>query len=486
MHGSRCATVLTALTILGTAVQAQDSASTEVRVVPTHQPRPGGSNGSNEREKAKDAIRRAIRLQIAKGIKAHGHSFEGPASIPQALMDSIQWKRLVGLGEGTHGTSELVTMRGNIILALAEKEKVVVFVEDQTATFAPINRWIHGDKDEADLPGLMSGLFGTTNIGEFGAFLKKVRGFNAQHPKGRDIEIYGVDMQISTSPASNPLPALRSWLAGNGLALDAELAIADKYIQDTTAGVEITSLQMAQIKGAIAKIFGAVEGADHALPGWAETKVAANNLERYAEFDQTLQDNFKTVHINAQGDMPSVAIVMGTRDGAMAENIKTLMDARLPVGSGKGVFWAHNGHISRLSYLNSQDWNGKPAAWANAGSILNLWLGDAYAPVAFMTGAGTFRTKVVDEKGTLSAWQPAQAPPAPADCLNVIARNAFPKPVFFLTQEVPGLDQVLPEFGIGVPYYPDRPETNFVLSVPGMAYYAVVSFPLTTSTGPMK
>jgi hypothetical protein len=78
------------------------------------------------------------------------------------------------------------------------------------------------------------------------------------------------------------------------------------------------------------------------------------------------------------------------------------------------------------------------------------------------------------------------APPPPVDCLNSLARVAVGKPVFFLTREIQGLDQIMPEFGIGVPFYPNRSETNFALFVPGMAYFEVVSFSESTATNPIS
>jgi len=473
-YGGQMSFSLAVIPLLGVPIFAQSGPAS-----------PQDLSGVRSKGMPEKVIRGAIRQRIADAIRVKGHPFDGPGSVPRALLDALRDKRLIGLGEGTHGTSELVTLRGNIILALAEREKVAVFMEDQAATFTPINQWIQGERAEGELPGLMSGLFGVTNTAEFGDFLKAARAFNAKHPQEHQIEIFGVDMQIDTGPAANPIPALRTWLAAKGISIDAELAIAEKYVQDVQKRAECTPAQMAVDRGAIVKIYGAVVGADHALPGWVEAMVAANNLDRYAEFDRSLADTFSTVQ-NAMGDPASIQIAQGIRDGCMAETIKMLMDSKLSK-AGKGVFWGHNGHVARLSYLDDPDADGVlPGAWANTGSLLNRWLRDAYAPVAFLTGEGSVRTKTMDGEGKLSEWKPVQAPPVLPDCLNAIAKKATPKPVFFLTREVPGLDQVFPELGLGVPYYIQHPERTFVRTIPGMAYFGIVSLPVSQAAHPME
>jgi hypothetical protein len=168
----------------------------------------------------------------------------------------------------------------------------------------------------------------------------------------------------------------------------------------------------------------------------------------------------------------------------MAENIKILMDGKVPK-TGVGVFWAHNAHIGRISYLDG-DPIGHPSTWGNAGCILSTWLGDGYAPIATMTGKGTFRAHVVGSDGSVSPFRPATAPTIHPDCLNAIASSAFSKPVFFTTRSVSHLGFTRPEFVISAICETLNPNHCFTSTVPAMAYAGVISFPISTAAREMS
>jgi erythromycin esterase-like protein len=169
----------------------------------------------------------------------------------------------------------------------------------------------------------------------------------------------------------------------------------------------------------------------------------------------------------------------------MAENIKLLMDAKIPT-SGIGVFWAHNAHIGRISYLDG-DPNSFPSTWGSVGSILSTWLGDGYFPLATMTGVGTFRAHYMDAAGVVSPFRPVTAPAILPDCLNAVATDVFPsKPVFFQTADVSLLGFTRPEFAVAGLYMALHPNFFFIRTVPGMAYAGVISFPVSTAAHEMK
>lgn len=427
-----------------------------------------------------DQINHRMRVRIRSDIKAHGLTFRGPEVVPPALLKAIEGKRLVGLGEGTHGTSEIQTLLGNVILAMAKKGRVVVFLEDQFGSVAPINRIVQGIGENGDLLQAMNGLYGVHKTQEFEGFFRAVRTFNETAPAGTKIEIYGVDNVIWPGPA-DPTPLLRSFCAANDLKLDAELATCAAYFQDPKSQTPATR---AASVGAAAKIRVVVDGVAPAVFGQVEATVMANALVRNLQQDEAANGRFAATLVNKLGDGPFNTIINGPRDAGMAENIKILMDGKIPT-TGVGVFWAHNAHIGRISYLDG-DPIGFPSTWGNAGSILSTWLGDGYAPIATMTGRGSFRAHVVDKDGTVSPFRPTTAPSIHPDCLNAIASSAFSRPVFFTTKSVSHLGLTRPEFVISAIYETLNPDHCYTITVPGMAYAGVVSFPLSTAAHEMR
>jgi len=427
-----------------------------------------------------EAVNPRMRAQIRADIKAHGQTFNGPQVVPPVLLKAIEGRRLVGLGEGTHGTSEVQTLLGNVILAMAKKGRVVVFLEDQFGSVAPINQFVQGIGDDTDLLKAMSGLYGVHKTLEFETFFRAVRTFNKSSSVGAKIEIYGVDNVIWPGPA-DPTPLLKLFCTANDLKLDAELAICAAYFQDPESQTPATR---AASVGAAAKIRMVVDGVAPVVSGQIEATVMANVLVRNLQQDEAANGRFAATLVNKLGDGPFNTIINGPRDSGMAENIKILMDGKIPT-TGVGVFWAHNAHIGRISYLDG-DPIGFPSTWGNTGSILNTWLGEGYAPIATMTGKGTFRAHVVDKDGTVSPFQPATAPAIRPDCLNAIASSVFSKPVFFATKAVSHLNSTRSEFVISAIYETLNPGHCFTTTVPAMAYAGIISFPVSTAAHEMS
>lgn len=417
-----------------------------------------------------DAINRRMRVQIRADIKAHGHTFSGPNTVPPALMKAIEGKRLVGLGEGSHGTSDIQTFYGNVILAMAKKGRVLFFLEDFFAGAAAVNQWCQGVGADTDLAKRMVGLYGIHRTQEFETFFRDVRKFNATAPRGTQIEIYGVESFVSGGP-KDVTPALRAFNTANGLNLDAQIATCASYVNDPKPQ---TPRSRAAFVDAAAQIQLSVSGVAPSLPGQVEAAVMANDLVHHIQIDVASNDIFGSVQVGISGDSPTNTIIGGIRDAGMAENIKLLMDAKIPT-SGTGIFWAHNAHVGRISMLDA-DPTGFPSTWGNAGCILNLWLGDAYCPLAAMIGKGTYRGHVMDSSGH---WSPGfQTVNAPStihpDSLNAIAASVFSKPVFFVTKDVSLLGFTRPEYYVAGASEALHP---YVHTVPGMAYAGVISFP---------
>lgn len=426
-----------------------------------------------------EAVNRRMRAQIRADIKAHGQTFSGPQVVPPALLKAIEGRRLVGLGEGTHGTSEIQTLLGNIILAMAKKGRVIVFLEDQFGSVAPINRFAQGIGEGDDLSNAMNGLYGVHKTQEFEGFFRAVRTFNETASAGAKIEIYGVDNVIWPGPA-DPTPLLKSFCAANDLKLDSELATCAAYFQGPKSQTPVTR---AACVGAAAKIRLVVDGVSPAVSGQVEATVLANILVRNLEQDEAANGRFAAALVNKLGDGPFNTIINGPRDAGMAENIKILMDGKIPT-TGVGVFWAHNAHIGRISYLDG-DPIGFPSTWGNAGSILSTWLGDGYAPIATMTGKGTFRAHVVGKDGTVSPFQPATVHAIHPDCLNAIASSVFSKPVFFTTGSVSHLGFTRPEFVISAIFDTLHPDHCYTQTIPRMAYVGIISLPNSTAANEM-
>ena len=235
-----------------------------------------GHHGNADVAEAEDNVNQQMRCVISADISAHGRSFGPKTAVPPALLAAIAGKRLVGLGEGTHGTAEIQNYHANIILALAKKGRVLVFLEDQFGAVAPVNQFVQGVGADADLVGLMQGLYGVHKTLEMENFFKAARKFNAKAQPGAKIEIYGVDDMVYAGPA-DVTPALQAFGTANNLDLDAQIAVCSAYTNDPSS---YTPEMRAAFVGAAAKIQLAVSGVAPTVAGQVEAAVMANCLVR--------------------------------------------------------------------------------------------------------------------------------------------------------------------------------------------------------------
>jgi hypothetical protein len=113
--------------------------------------KPGRTSFSPQEQKVKAIIRAAI----AKDLQKHSVVLPDFGSSMEAVAAAVDSKKLIGLGESTHGTAECFQIKGSIILALAKKHKVRVLMEEQPICIAPLNEWVAGKAPYTDL--LISG-----------------------------------------------------------------------------------------------------------------------------------------------------------------------------------------------------------------------------------------------------------------------------------------------------------------------------------------
>jgi len=117
------------------------------------------------------------------------------------LKDMIGERRIVALGEGTHGTSEFFKMKHRIVRFLAEQMGFTVFaIEANMPEAREVNRYVLTGK--GDPKKALSGLyFWTWDTSEVLAMIEWMKDYNLSG-KGR-MEFYGFDMQFPDVAMAN-------------------------------------------------------------------------------------------------------------------------------------------------------------------------------------------------------------------------------------------------------------------------------------------
>lgn len=225
---------------------------------------------------------------------------------------------IIGMGEGTHGTSEFFSMRSELTLELIRTARVgLVLLESDAMNAVAVDDYVSGA--DVDVTKVVAGLgFWVTDTYEFIDFLKRIREHNQQ--SDHKVHVWGVDVQNTVLPAT--------LLLANADALSIEPQ-DQELLKATTVrrAKEIVNLppdQRARLDALLARL------ANPRGPGRKDLLVAV------AARSLAIQINYWV------GDMRGE--YRARRDAGMAALASTLVAQS---GVARACLWAHDGHIAR-------------------------------------------------------------------------------------------------------------------------------------------
>ena len=274
--------------------------------------------------------------------------------------------RIVGLGESTHGTHEFSTMRFRIFQYLVENHEFnTFFLEADYATCLRVNNYIHGADDDVEKTVEEIGLWPWITT-EMVDVVKWMRDYNATDPNS-PLSFVGVDAQSFTSTLNQ---------------MDQILEKYDLPTTDTTLYKPITDYGFILLKKKkdIAPYFDLLaikEGVNNTSFNERDHNKYTNLVRHFRQIIE-IQNEKKA---DNQSQM---------RDNSMAINALYHLNSEPEL---KGIFWAHNGHVCKLSFnkFGTKKWSG----WA--GGYLKEVLGDGYFSLALEFDEGSFNAFYPDK-----------------------------------------------------------------------------------------
>jgi len=250
------------------------------------------------------------------------------------LKSILKDKRIVSLGEATHGTKEFFQMKHRMLEFLVKEMGFRYFAIEANLTEAyAVNEYVmygKGDPQKA-LNGLY---FWTWNTKEVLAMIHWMRNYNNDKPDNDKVRFYGFDMQFQ--------PVAMSHFYQYLMQVDPTYAISIKDFATKLQEIkEIKKDQGKELTEGIESLFSHIDKnkADYiSKTSKREFEIEKHNLVVVAQYVKMTSDN--------EG-MRSFQI----RDSCMAENVKWL--TTLEGDSSKFVLWAHNGHISNAALMDN-------------------------------------------------------------------------------------------------------------------------------------
>ena len=281
------------------------------------------------------------------------------------LKNILKDKRIVALGEATHGTKEFFQMKHRMLEFLVKEMGFRFFAIEANLTEAyVVNEYVlygKGDPQKA-LDGLY---FWTWNTKEVMAMIEWMREYNKGKTDKDKVRFYGFDMQ----------------------AQPVAIAEFNKYLTRVDSGYA------SQIKDVVTRIKGLedIPGNKQATACAGEVRKIfthmAENKQKYIATTSTREyemEKHNLVIVSQYIAMISktdTAAMCQVRDSCMSENVKWLMN--LEGDSSKFVLWAHNGHIAK-DYVTSDG--------LTMGYFLRKYYMDNYYALGFDFYQGSFQS----------------------------------------------------------------------------------------------
>jgi erythromycin esterase len=242
------------------------------------------------------------------------------------LNEIIGDKKIVALGEATHGTKEFVTTRYRLIKYLVTRHNFRVFViEDNFTSTFKVDQLITGEV-EGDIQSVMTkNWMGAWRNQEMVALMSWLKEFNSKRDKNDMVRVYGCDMTWFSLTAKQLMSELG---AKKLLTSDIEKGLNSLMKYDKRKKMERTQKRVIYgMLDSLQSLFSNMDlGNDKSLK---HLKLTARTLEQSLDY------------ISTKGFMGMIK-----RDKYMAENCEHIFELE---NNKKMIVWAHNQHIANKS-----------------------------------------------------------------------------------------------------------------------------------------
>lgn len=255
----------------------------------------------------------------------------------QVLKPILQDKKMVGLGEATHGTKEFFIMKHRLFQFLVSELGFRVFaIEYHFSDSIAINNYVL--KGEGNAEEVVKNIkYWTWRTQEVLDLVKWMREWNTVNPND-PVKFYGFDMQ----GYEEPIIELKKYAIKTKFLPTENLErtrfmfeiLQDKF--DVFSQKHQTQNEKESTLNLVKEIQRVLDNKKSQLISqtsqreWAEAKQHARILEQYY----------------SQVTSSDVAVMSNVRDRAMAENVQHISEFER---HSKIVLWAHNGHVSKAA-----------------------------------------------------------------------------------------------------------------------------------------
>ena len=309
-----------------------------------------------------------------KTLPVHALNLEKPALLQKQLkpiIDKIGNKRIVALGEGTHGTKEFNEIRIALIKELVENKGFnLICFENAFGNSHYLNQIINSDSNIQQ--AIKENITSIWQTKEIESLLLWIRHYNKTHSV--KIEITGMDWNYIEYSAKIVLDELKL-TQNNALISFAENLYKNAKEQDKAWNAQNDStikLNMEEI------LKNAKEG--HQMVILIDSVISQSPKQYINTLKNALLNSKHGFHVLYKAGLNQEA---RTRDEMMAEMVSELTKQKV---TNKMIIFAHNGHIA----YKASDATLKDSNPGGMGSYLKKEYGNQYYAIGTTTANGTY------------------------------------------------------------------------------------------------
>jgi erythromycin esterase len=382
-----------------------------------------------------------------------------PASL-NLLQPLFSSKRIVGLGEATHGTREFNQLKTQLVQFLITKcQYRALIMEGPFASFLFINDYVNNDEGNINMHLQHTGYW-MYYTSEMRSLLEWIKKYNTEKSPEDKVSVFGMDMQ----DIEGPIQYVNSKMAA--------LPARDRKSFD-----ELMQPLLELLKSGDKHKAGHLSNSTHDIAAGIErlkTWVRTNTPVMHRYFTQ---ENISLVELSLQNSLYTTQMAkldVYFRDSCMAANVEALTT----LTQGKTVLWAHNFHLGMHDSIAGYTALRKPM-----GELLQQTFKEQYYPIGFFFQEGGFIALEKKKRGK-SFYYPHLKRftlPAPAnDYLSHQLSSSTSSP-FFLdisSSENQFWKRYHKVYTIGATYNAKSNNTYYI--TPALAFKGIVFLPHTT------
>lgn len=247
------------------------------------------------------------------------------------LESILKDKKIVSIGEATHGTKEFFQMKHRMLEFLVTKMGYRLFaMEAGFGDAQVVNDYIlYGKGNVNDAVKALE--YWTWKTEEVANMVQWMREYNENPDNKTKIKFYGFDIQSTKIEKEKTLNYLK---IVDSNSIDKYKNIFNKFNDNNVHSLGQSKLT--STKNSVKELLNDFDKNK-------DQYIAKSSNSQYEMIHQNLNIIYEFLQVNSQSGMKYVNV----RDNYMSQNVKWILDYEKQFGNDKIMLWAHNGHITK-------------------------------------------------------------------------------------------------------------------------------------------